>query len=271
MASTKAKRATAVKTPRAGKSPKPTRAPAARPANKARGKGAAPAAVAERLSLAVPEARCELRHRNAFELLIATILSAQSTDKTVNAVTPGLFERWPTPAALAAAGQEEVEEVVKRTGFFRNKAKAIRGAAAALVSEHGGQVPRSMEAMVTLPGVARKTANVVLGTAYGIASGFVVDTHVMRVAQRLGLTAHDDPGDIEADLRGHFAEDTWVDMGHRTLLHGRYTCLAKSPLCSDCPLNELCPSRQTSAEGTWQERAQHEAQRVSTGFGASGA
>jgi endonuclease-3 len=268
MATSKAKRTTAVKTPSAGKRPKPGKA---RPASKSRGKSAAPEVVAERLSLAVPEARCELRHRNAFELLIATILSAQSTDKMVNAVTLGLFERWPTPAALAAAGQEEVEEVVKRTGFFRNKAKAIRGAAAALVSEHGGQVPRTMDEMVSLPGVARKTANVVLGTAYGISSGFVVDTHVARVAQRLGLTAHDGPGDIETDLRAHFAEDTWVDMGHRILLHGRYTCLAKNPLCSDCPLNELCPSRQTSAAGSWQERAHRECQRVDAGFAASGA
>jgi endonuclease-3 len=239
----------------------------AKPKQKAAIAGGAPAKdVAERLEKAVPEPVCELKHKSAFQLLIATILSAQSTDKTVNAVTPDLFARWPTPAALAAAPQEEVETVVKRTGFFRNKAKAIRGTAAALVAAHGGEVPRSLDEMVTLPGVARKTANVVLGTAYGIPSGFVVDTHVMRVANRLGLTSHDDPRDIERDLCAQFPQRDWVDMGHRILLHGRYTCLAKAPMCSVCPLNELCPSREGGPEHTWQERARGEAIRVADGM-----
>lgn len=231
-------------------------------------KSAPPAQVAERLALAVPKAQCELNHQNAFELLVATILSAQSTDKMVNTVTPELFRRWPTPEALADAPQEEVEEVIKRTGFFRNKAKSIRGAAAKLVQEHGGEVPKSLDALIALPGVARKTANVVLGTAYGIASGFVVDTHVMRVSQRLGLTQHKEPAKIELDLCEHFPREHWVDLGHRILLHGRYTCLAKAPMCEHCPLNELCPSRLKEPLDSWEERAREEAARVDAGFRA---
>ena len=232
---------------------------------KAKPKGGAPAsfdAVQERLEKAIPEAVCELDHRSPFELLIATILSAQSTDRTVNSVTPALFKRWPTPAALSAAPQEEVEEVIKRTGFFRNKAKSIRGAAERLVKEHGGKVPKTIEELVELPGVARKTANVVLGTGYGIASGFVVDTHVTRVAGKLGLTNHTDPTKIEADLCAGFPQKDWVDMSHRVLLHGRYTCVAKNPWCEECPLNELCPSRESAAKGTWQERAKGEVARL---------
>jgi endonuclease-3 len=230
-------------------------------------RGADFADVQERLEIAVPAAVCELDHRSPFELLIATILSAQSTDRTVNAVTPELFRRWPTPAALARAPQEEVEEVVKRTGFFRSKAKAIRGAAAQLVAEHGGQVPRELEALIALPGVARKTANVVLGTAYGIPSGFVVDTHVARVAGRLGLSRAKEPAKIEIDLCAGFARERWVDMSHRVLLHGRYTCLARQPNCAACPLNELCPAREHPAQGTWPERAQDEAARVTRALG----
>ena len=227
--------------------------------------------MSERLERAVPEARCELAHESGFQLLIATILSAQSTDKMVNAVTRELFAKWPTPQALATASQEEVEAMVKRTGFFRNKAKAIRGAAQAIVAEHKGEVPKTLEEMVTLPGVARKTANVVLGTAYGIPSGFVVDTHVMRVAQRLELTTHEEPIKIELDLCALYEQSRWVDMAHRILLHGRYTCLAKKPLCTDCPLNELCPSRQAPADDRWSERAEREAERVRQGFATTGA
>jgi endonuclease-3 len=212
---------------------------------------------------------CELNHGSPFELLIATILSAQSTDRMVNSVTPVLFARWPTPAALAAAPQEDVEEVVKRTGFFRNKAKAIRGAAEKVANEHGGTVPKSLEELIALPGVARKTANVVLGTGYGVASGFVVDTHVTRVAGRLGLTQHTDPVKIEADLCQGFDQKHWVDMSHRVLLHGRYTCVAKKPWCTECPLNELCPSRESEPSGSWQERAKGEAARVEHGFRAA--
>ncbi len=221
-----------------------------------------------RLTAAVPEPRCELAFKNGFELLVATILSAQSTDKAVNAVTPELFRRWPDPRALAGAAQEDVEVVVKRTGFFRNKAKSIRTTAQKLVSDFAGEVPRTLDQLVTLPGVARKTANVVLGTAYGIASGFVVDTHISRVAQRLHLTEASEPAKIEQDLCAVFPEAQWVDMGHRILLHGRYTCLAKKPMCTACPLNELCPSRESKPEGSWQERARSEATRVQEGMAA---
>jgi endonuclease III len=228
-------------------------------------------AVAARLERAIPEALCELRFGNAFELLIATILSAQSTDKMVNTVMPELLARFPTPQGLAAADQEEVEQLVKRTGFFRNKAKAIRGAAAQLVEQHGGEVPRTLESLVELPGVARKTANVVLGTAYRIPTGFVVDTHVTRVAQRLALSAESDPVRIEQTLCELVPRDKWIDTGHRMVLHGRYTCLARTPMCSDCPLNELCPSRLAPAAESWETRAAHEATRVSVGYAASGA
>ena len=222
------------------------------------------AELSARLLQAVPEPRCELAFRSPFELLIATILSAQSTDKMVNAVTPLLFERYPTPAALAAASQEDVELLVKRTGFFRNKAKSIRGAAQKLVDEFEGEVPRTIEQLVSLPGVARKTANVVLGTAYRINAGFVVDTHIARVSQRLGLAEGSEPVKIEQELCATFAQEQWSDTGHRLLLHGRYTCLAKAPCCALCPLNELCASRLGPPEhGSWQERATLEAQRVS--------
>lgn len=214
--------------------------------------------VGERLRRTMPAPRCELEHENAWQLLVATILSAQSTDKMVNAVTPGLFSRWPTPRALAEALQEQVEEVVRRTGFYRNKAKAIRAASRSIVDEFAGEVPRTMDEMLTLPGVARKTANVVLGTAFGIAEGVVVDTHALRVSHRLGLTAHEDPPGVEQDLLVHFPRREWIDLGHRLVLHGRYVCLARAPRCAACPLNETCPSRQAKPEGSWQERAERE-------------
>lgn len=219
-----------------------------------------PAPTAEllaRLAAAIPAPRCELDHSDGYTLLIATILSAQSTDRTVNTVTPTLFAKWPTPAALAAAPREEVEQVVHKTGFFRNKAKAIQGAALAIHQEHGGEVPRTLEQLVKLPGVARKTANVVLGVAYRIASGIVVDTHVTRVSQKLGLTAHKDAAKVEKDLCARFEQDQWIDVGHRILLLGRYLCLARSPDCANCPLNELCPSRDAEPLGPWQTRAAH--------------
>jgi endonuclease-3 len=215
-------------------------------------------AVHERLSEAQPEPICELDHRNAFELLVATILSAQSTDKGVNRVTPELFRRWPTPAALAAAPQEEVEAVVKPTGFFRNKAKAIREASRLIVERHGGEVPKTVEALVELPGVARKTANVVLGTAFRITNGITVDTHAGRVARRLGLTKEEDPPKVEAALCALFPRDAWIDTGHRLVLHGRYLCTARSPRCARCPLNELCPSAEAPPENPWPERAERE-------------
>ncbi len=193
------------------------------------------------LAKAYPEARCELAHRNAYELLVATILSAQCTDARVNQVTPAFFARFPNPQALAHASQEEVEELIKSTGFYRNKAKALLGMAKALVERHGGEVPRDMEAMVQLPGVGRKTANVVLGTAYGLATGIVVDTHVARVAQRLGLTTATDPERIEQELMAFFPKDQWIAVGHRLVLHGRYVCQARKPACSSCVLAEICP------------------------------
>ncbi len=218
-----------------------------------------------RLAVAIPEPRCELDHKDPWTLLVATILSAQSTDRTVNAVTPLLFAKWPTPEALAAAPREEVEAVVHRTGFFRNKAKAIQGASLVIHEQHGGEVPRDMAALLQLPGVARKTANVVLGVAYRIPSGIVVDTHVTRVSQRLGLTAAKVADKVEHDLCAQFPQDQWIDSGHRLLLLGRYVCLAKSPNCTDCPVFELCPSRQGVALGDWQTRARHTQDTVTAG------
>jgi endonuclease-3 len=214
--------------------------------------------VRKRLTKMLPEPRCELEHRNAFELVIATILSAQSTDRMVNKVTPALFARYPTPAALAAADQAELEDAVRPTGFFRNKAKAVRAASQRLVDAYGGVVPKTMEEITTLPGVARKTGNVVLGTAYRIASGITVDTHAGRVARRLGLTKHEDPIKVELDLCELFPKPSWIDMGHRFVLHGRYVCLAKKPRCADCPINEQCKSAEAKPLGTWAQRAARE-------------
>lgn len=214
--------------------------------------------VEKRLAAVMPKPEPELDHKNAWHLLIATILSAQSTDRMVNKTTPALFDRYPTPAQLAAAEQADVETLVKSTGFFRNKAKAIRAASAAVSEQFGGKVPRTMDEMLTLPGVARKTANLVLGTAYRIASGIVVDTHAGRVSRRLGFTHHDDPSKVEQDLCALFPESSWIDMGHRLVLHGRYLCLAKAPRCTECPVNELCPAREAAPEGSWQARAEHE-------------
>ena len=215
------------------------------------------AEVQSRLATAIPQPRCELDHQDAWQLLIATILSAQSTDRTVNTVTPVLFAKWPTPAALAAAPREEVEAVVHRTGFFRNKAKAIQGASLAIQTQHGGQVPADMAALVQLPGVARKTANVVLGVVHRIAAGIVVDTHVMRTSQRLGLAIAATADKVEQELCARFPKEQWIDIGHRLLLLGRYVCLAKEPKCEDCALNEICPSRMAPPLGSWQDRAAH--------------
>jgi endonuclease III len=205
-------------------------------------KKADPKKVGPLLKKAVPEPRIELDFKDPWQLLIATILSAQSTDKRVNMVTPVLFERWSTPAALGAASQEDVEEVVKSTGFFRNKAKAIRGASAMIAEKHGGKVPKTMEELVELPGVARKTANLVLGGGYGIAAGIVIDTHAGRVARRLALTIEEDPVKVEDELREKFPAKEWIELGQRLILHGRYTCTAKDPKCGECALNKVCPS-----------------------------
>jgi endonuclease-3 len=196
-----------------------------------------------------PDATCELDHRSPYQLLCATILSAQCTDARVNLVTPELFRRWPTPRALAAASQAEVEKVIQSTGFFRNKAKSLRGMARVLVDRFGGEVPRTMEEMLELPGVARKTANVVLGTAYGLATGVVVDTHVQRLSRRLGLSREEDPKKIERDLMALLPEEEWVGFAHRLIWHGRRVCTARSPRCGVCPLP--CPSRLESGPGEW--------------------
>jgi endonuclease III len=214
--------------------------------------------IRKRLEEMLPEPRTELDHRNAYELLVATILSAQSTDRTVNRVTPALFERYPTPAALAAADPSELEAEIKPTGFFRNKAKAIRAASQRIVEAFGGEVPRTMEEITTLPGVARKTGNVVLGSAYRVASGITIDTHAGRVARRLDLTDEEDPVKVELDLCALWPQSAWIDMGHRFVLHGRYVCLAKRPRCESCPINELCRSRIAKPEGSWTDRAARE-------------
>jgi len=236
-----------------------------------RGKAPDVRALRKRLAAALPEPRCELDHRNAWQLLVATILSAQSTDARVNQVTPGLFRRWPTPAALGSAPQEEVEGAVKSTGFFRNKARAIREASQAIAERFGGEVPRDMEAAMTLRGVARKTANLVLGTAYGLPTGIIVDTHAARVAGRLGLSRETDPEKIERDLCALFPREEWVATGHRLVLHGRYVCTARAPRCAECPLNELCPSRAGEAKGSATARARGEARRVASRGGAESA
>lgn len=224
-----------------------------------RARRAEPSAVLERLSKAIPAPHVELAFRDPWQLLVAVILSAQSTDRRVNQVTPVLFERWPSPRALAAAAPAEVEEVIKSTGFFRNKTKAIIGASALLTERFGGRVPSSMSEMLELPGVARKTANVVLGGAYQVASGIVIDTHAARVAQRLGLTSASEPEKIENDLCALFPSSEWIRISHRLVLHGRYVCTARAPACSSCPLNELCPARLEPGLAEWPERATREA------------
>jgi endonuclease-3 len=195
-----------------------------------------------RLRRAHPDARCALEHRNAFQLLCATILSAQCTDARVNLVTPVLFQQYPTPAALARARQSHVEEIIRSTGFFRNKAKSLIGMAQALVAEHGGVVPRTMDQLRLLPGVGRKTANVILGNAYGVNEGITVDTHVARVSYRLGLTRHTDPVKIEQDLMALVPRDDWALVSHLLIFHGRRICAARAPRCPECVLADLCPS-----------------------------
>ncbi len=195
-----------------------------------------------RLRAAYPDAHCALDHRGAFELLCATILSAQCTDVRVNLVTPVLFGRYPTPEALARAKQADVEEIIRPTGFFRNKARSLIGMAQALVADHGGEVPRTMEQLQSLPGVGRKTANVILGNAYGINEGVTVDTHVTRLSRLLGLTRHADPVKIEQDLMTLFPRDQWALLSHLLIFHGRQVCVARRPRCQDCVLSDLCPS-----------------------------
>jgi len=187
-----------------------------------------------------PDARCALEHRSPWELLVATILSAQCTDKRVNLVTPGLFAKYPTPRDFASVRPEVLANDIRSTGFFNNKAKSIVGAAKKVVSEFSGQVPRTLEELLTIPGAARKTANVVLGTAYGVASGVVVDTHVQRITRRLDLTRNTDPVKIERDLMQVIPKEKWILFSHQTILHGRALCVARNPRCAQCLLSSLC-------------------------------
>jgi len=198
------------------------------------------AAILKGLDEMYPDATCALIHSSPWELLVATILSAQCTDKRVNEVTPGLFKKYPTPRDFAAVRPEVLADDIRSTGFFNNKAKSIVGAAKKIVNQFGGKVPQTLEELVTVPGAARKTANVVLGTAFGIASGIVVDTHVHRVARRLDLTKHDDPVKIERDLMKIIPKERWILFSHQIIHHGRALCAARKPKCAECRLNALC-------------------------------
>jgi endonuclease-3 len=194
------------------------------------------------LRRAHPDAHCELEHRSPFELIVATVLSAQSTDVAVNQVTPELFQRWPTPEALAEADRAGVEKVLGRLGMFRQKAKNVIGLAQKLCSDHETEVPRRLSQLIELPGVGRKTANVVLGVAFGSPEGVVVDTHVQRLSQRLGWTENDTPEKIERDLMAVFPRRSWDALSHTLIFHGRRICTARKPACAACPLSRTCPS-----------------------------
>ena len=206
------------------------------------------AEVNQRLKQAYPDAKIELDFNNAFELLIATILAAQSTDARVNIVTKSLFRKYPDAHAFASADQVEMEVAVKQTGFFRNKAKAVINCSKALVERHGGEVPRTMEELVELPGVGRKTANVILGNAFRIEAGVIVDTHVTRLSGRLGFTKHADPVGIEQDLMKIVPRPEWTAFANRLILHGRRICIARKPDCPNCVVNDICPSAQLTAD-----------------------
>jgi endonuclease III len=195
-----------------------------------------------RLSAMYPDAHCALVHEDPYQLLVATILSAQCTDKRVNMVTPALFERYPDAAALADANPDELEDAIRSTGFFRNKTKSLLGMARVAVEQHGGNVPDTMEELTKLPGVGRKTANVVLGNAFGKNVGIVVDTHVTRLSNRLGLTRETDAVKIEEDLMPLFPPEQWTMVSHLLIEHGRQICIARAPQCVICPLNDICPS-----------------------------
>lgn len=227
------------------------RRPAAKP--RAKRRAAAPprqraAKIYDALHKLYPDAHCALEHRDAFELLVATILSAQCTDERVNKVTPDLFRRFPDADAMAKATQDELETLIRSTGFYRNKAKNILGAAKRLVEHHHGKVPDTMDDLLQLPGVARKTANVVLGNAFGKNEGVVVDTHVTRLSNRLGLTKHDDPVKIERDLAALFPRENWATLSHLLIFHGRNLCPARKPRCAECPLSPMCPSSESTGK-----------------------
>jgi endonuclease-3 len=205
-------------------------------------KAARAGTIFRRLHQAYPDARCALNHGDAYQLLVATILSAQCTDARVNLVTPAFFARYPAAEDLARADAADVEELIRSTGFFRNKTRSLIGMAQALVADHGGQVPRSMEELRVLPGVGRKTANVILGNAYGINEGITVDTHVTRLSRLLNLTRSDDPVRIEQDLMPLFPRADWALLSHLLIFHGRQVCVARRPRCPECVVADLCPS-----------------------------
>lgn len=224
-----------MKTGRRSAAPRPGRESAGARARRA-------GAILARLKVAYPDARCALDHADAYQLLVATILSAQCTDARVNLVTPAFFARYPTPEDLARAEPAEVEALIRSTGFFRNKTRSLIGMAQALVAEHRGLVPRTMEELRVLPGVGRKTANVILGNAYDINEGITVDTHVTRLSRLLGLTRHDEPVRIEQDLMPLFPREDWALVSHLLIFHGRQVCVARRPRCPECVLADLCPS-----------------------------
>jgi endonuclease-3 len=231
---------------------KPARpARAAKATKPSRAAGTDPRRVADilaKLDEAYPNATCELNHKNAFELLIATILSAQCTDVRVNQVTQTLFKKYPDPKAFAYANPGELQQEIRPTGFFRNKTKSVMGASKGILEKFGGGVPRTMDEILTLPGVARKTANVVLGTAYGIPSGIVVDTHVQRIANRLDLTRNEDPKKIEQDLMQVIPKDKWILFSHQIIWHGRRVCQARRPKCVECNLESVCYAKDKTTE-----------------------
>lgn len=231
------------KKPAAGKSRAAQTTKPARGAKPARAAGTNPkrvAAILEKLDEAYGNATCELKHENAFQLLISTILSAQCTDVRVNQVAETLYKKYPDAKAFAYAAPSELEQDIRPTGFFRNKTKSVMGASKAIIERFGGQVPRTMEELLTLPGVARKTANVVLGTAYGIASGVVVDTHVLRLSNRLDLSRNQDPKKVEEDLMKIIPQEKWIQFSHQLIWHGRRVCHARKPKCAECNMESLC-------------------------------
>jgi endonuclease-3 len=226
---------------------KPTKKTAAKPS--ARGALAKERvnAILKRLDEAYPDAVCALHHKTPWELLVATILSAQCTDVRVNIVTPELFRRFPTPQAMAKASLPELEELIRTTGFFRNKAKSIQGAAKKIIADFGGQVPQTLAELITIPGAARKTANVVLGVSFGKAEGVVVDTHVFRISRRLELAKGDTAEKVEQELMQVLPRDRWISFSHQVIHHGRKVCLARNPKCRECNLEPLCRSK----DKTW--------------------
>jgi endonuclease-3 len=231
--------------------PKPTKHPSAVKVARAPLKDLAPeriAAILKGLDEAYPDVECALNHRSPWELLVATILSAQCTDVRVNMVTPALFKRFPTPQAMAKASLPELEELIKTTGFFRNKAKSIQGAGKKISEDFGGKVPQTLAELITVPGAARKTANVVLGVCFGKAEGVVVDTHVFRISHRLGLAKGDTPQKVEQELMKILPQDRWISFSHQIIHHGRKVCDARKPKCDQCNLEQLCHSK----DKTWE-------------------